>query len=400
MTISNFSLHTGETGPLIQASTPDRLRVPIYGMTPILAEGDQVLAGTRIALSNNEDRGDMHAPLAGTIKAVYHDYMHIEVTGEERTEPLVPCSESGNALRKWLRDMGINVARLNRTRTLIINGVPPEPGISIYEPLLRDYRKVLEIGLDTIQRIVEPIRIFMVVAEGNQTNAFANCTVKHVAPIYPKGLDPLVIKTVTGQEVLPGMLPKNGTILSVKELYFIGRVMESGRPVSETVMTLGTQNHLVRIGTPVGWLTKELGVKVQPGDRLVLGGAMRGMTAVNLEQGVDKQTNGLTLFRKEEGLETTDNFCLGCGECERHCPSRLMPGMISRCAEFKQFKRAERFHIHSCIECGLCGYWCTAQRPLLQYIRLAKYELALLAGAELPPDVPINERDKKGDAPC
>ena len=33
------------------------------------------------------------------------------------------------------------------------------------------------------------------------------CTVMHVAPTYPNGLDQLVIKSVTGQEVLLGAQP-------------------------------------------------------------------------------------------------------------------------------------------------------------------------------------------------
>jgi electron transport complex protein RnfC len=76
-----------------------------------------------------------------------------------------------------------------------------------------------------------------------------------------------------------------------------------------------------------------------------------------------------------------------------------MPGMISRCAEFKQFTRAEAYHIHSCIECGLCGYWCTAGRPLLHYIRLAKYELALLAGARPPAGPDAEELEAQTGGP-
>jgi electron transport complex protein RnfC len=194
----------------------------------------------------------------------------------------------------------------------------------------------------------------------------------------------MVIKTITGQEVLLGTMPKDATILSVKDLYFIGRIMETGRPLTETIMTIGNQNHLILVGTPVGFLTAEAGAMVQPSNRIVMGGVMRGLAAINLEQGADKDTSGLQLLREDESIKTTDNFCLGCGECERHCPARIMPGMISRCAEFKQFERAEDFHIHSCIECGICGYWCKAKRPLLQYIRLAKYELALLRETKTP----------------
>lgn len=398
MTTFNFSLQTGDTGPLTKAPTPDTVRVPISGMTPILASGDQVLAGTKIAVANTPDDGDVHAPISGIIKDVQPYSMRIEASGDDRTEPAQPCTDSGDALRSWFKGMGVPVHPLYRAQTLIINAVPPEPGISVYEPLLRDYRKTLELGLETVKRIVEPSKMFLVAAKGNRANAFANCTVMHVSPTYPNGLDPLVIKAVTGKEVLPGMQPQETTILSVKDLYFIGRVAETGRPLTETIMTIGEQNQLVRIGTPVGFLIAQENITPLPGDRAIMGGPLRGQAAVNLEQGVEKGTNGLSILRQDESLRVTDNFCLGCGECERHCPSRIMPGMISRCAEFKQFKRAEDFHIHSCMECGLCGYWCTAQRPLLQYIRLAKYELALLAGARAAEAPDTTAQD--GDTPC
>jgi len=397
----NFSLLCGETGPLAATSRPDRLHLSLEGTTPVLAAGDQVLAGTQVAVGNGPDKGDLHAPLSGTILELEPYSMLIETNGGDKAPPHSPCAEGGGPLRLWLKSMGVDVGALYKAPTLIVNAVPPEPGISVYEPLLRDYRKTLELGLETVQRVVEPAKMFLVAAKGNRANAFANCTVVHVPPVYPNGLDPLVYKTVLRQEVLPGSRPDTATMLSVKELYAIGRVMETGRPVTETVMTIGGQNRLVRVGTPVGFLADEAGARVRPGDRAVLGGPLRGLAAVNLEQGVDKDSYGLTLMQREACLETSDNFCLGCGACERHCPARIMPGMISRCAEFKQFKRAEAYHIHSCMECGLCGYWCTAGRPLLQYIRLAKYELALLAGALAPAGPTDGEpEDLTGETPC
>ncbi|WP_419788104.1 electron transporter RnfC [Pseudodesulfovibrio sp.] len=379
MTSFSFSLLTGETGPLEKGNRPDYLNIPVPYHTPVLNVGDQVLADTLVARADRENDGDVHSPLAGTITGITPYAINIRVEGDDRAPSGEPAPDGGNRLRQWLRGLGADVRALDRATTLIVNAVPPEPGISICEPLLRDYRKTVEIGLEAVKRIVEPTKLFLVAATGNQTSAFANCTVQHVAPVHPNGMPQMVIKAVTGQEALPGTFANDTALITVRELFLIGRVMETGRPVTETVMTIGSQNSLVRVGTPASFLVAEAGGSVQPGDRIVLGGLMCGLSARDLAQGIGKKTTGLYLIRPGEGSEPTDNACLGCGECERHCPARIMPGMISRCAEFKQFKRAEQFHIHSCIECGICGYWCTAQRPLLHYIRLAKYELALLA---------------------
>lgn len=378
MTTFSFSLLTGDTGPLVKSETPDRLHLPVATHSPLLSEGDQVLAGTKVAESRISGLGDMHAPAAGTIKSIGLGAMRIDVSGSERAPVSSPPASGGASLKEWLRSNGIDVSALYKASTLIINAVPPEPGISIFTPLLRDYRKVVELGLDTVERIVSPSKMYLVAAKGNQATAFANCTVVQVPPVYPNGIDQLVIKAVTGEETLPGAYPSDTATLSVRDLYFIGKVMETGRPMTETVMTIGGKNHLVPIGTPVGFLLSEAGATAQRGDRVITGGLMRGEAALNLDLGVSKTDTGLYLLKSGTGLKSTNNFCLGCGECERHCPARIMPGMISRCAEFKHFNRAEDFHIHSCIECGICGYWCKAERPILQYIRLAKYELALL----------------------
>ncbi|WP_196772816.1 electron transporter RnfC [Pseudodesulfovibrio alkaliphilus] len=387
MTDFSFSLLTGDTGPLAKGARPDSLRVPLEGHRPVLAEGDQVLAGTLLAKAR-DDRGDMHAPLAGIIREVSRFAMLIEVMEERRVDPQTAPMEGGDILRRWLRSMGIDVRPLRRAPVLIVNAVPPEPGISIHDPLLRDYRKTVELGLETARRVVEYARLYLMAARGNRANAFADCTVVHVPPVYPNGLPPLVAKAVTGREHLPGQHPENAAILSVSDLYFIGRVMETGRPLTQTVMTIAGQNHLVHVGTPVDFLVAEARGTVEDGDHVILGGLMRGIPALNTDQGVAKDTTGLHILRKSAAFVPVDAPCLGCGECERRCPARIMPGMISRCSEFKQFARAELFHIHSCMECGICGYWCKAKRPLLQYIRLAKYELALLRSAITPAERP------------
>jgi electron transport complex protein RnfC len=49
--------------------------------------------------------------------------------------------------------------------------------------------------------------------------------------------------------------------------------------------------------------------------------------------------------------------------------------MLSRYAEFALFEETRPRHIAACVECGLCTYVCPANRPVLQYIRLAKHKL-------------------------
>ena len=373
-----FRLDTATPGPLIKGALPDRYRLSLACHAPLVKQGDTVRQGDRVGLASTLGKGDIHAPVSGTVSSLLSDAMIIEPGAGDPLEKQSPSGLSGNELLEWLRSMGADVTGIKDSTTLVINCVPPEPGISLYDTLLRDYRRIVEKGLETVQKAATISRTTMVTAKGSTANAFANCSVIYVNPVYPNGLPPLVVKAATGKE-FPIGAPASGVChLSVLDLYLIGTIMDKGTAITETVVNMNGETLAVKIGTPVGFLLQNKGIVPERGDRVVLGGLFRGDAALNTDHGVAKDSLAVSLVRIGTYPRTEDNFCLGCGECERHCPSRIMPGLISRCAEFKEFRMAEKYFVDSCIECGLCGYWCTARRPLLQYIRLAKHELALL----------------------
>jgi electron transport complex protein RnfC len=43
---------------------------------------------------------------------------------------------------------------------------------------------------------------------------------------------------------------------------------------------------------------------------------------------------------------------------------------------------ADLYDLYSCVECGLCGFVCVSRIPILQYIKLAKHQLAREIPAE------------------
>lgn len=381
MTTFNFNLLSRDSGSIESIASPPRLRIPLTCHAPVVDAGTELRAGEKVGSALKKDGADIHTALPGKVISVQPESMLIEVTSGLAVEPRDMSGLADTEVLEALRDLGVCVRNLQNAKTIIINAVPSEPGISVFNALLKDYRKTIEFGLETAKRIIRPDRIYMAAVKGDRVNTFGGCTVTHIPPVYPNGLDPMVIRAITGQEVRLGEMAVDTVLLSILDLYRIGRAMDTGLPASDTIMTVGGRNLRVPVGTPVRFLLEETGYQPHEGDRVVLGGMLTGLSAAGIEQGIHRTCTALHVVRHDAYPPTRDNFCIGCGECARHCPARILPNMISRAAEFKLFERAEQYYINACIECGICGYHCKARRPLLQYIRFAKQEIALLKGA-------------------
>lgn len=380
MANSNFTLTAALDGPLLEAQAPACVSLPLTGYTATVQAGEKLLKGSLVARCTTPDAGDLHSPVAGTVREIHglsETALVIDAEGNQSDPGQTVAPEDLSqaqppALRSSLAQLGINTTRLPAAKTLIINAMPHEPGISIHTQLLQDHRADVARGLEAAKRLVSPSHTILAGIDVD-ASALGNCAVKHIRPLYPYSLDSLVAREVTGEEA-----PENTALVSVLELYLLGRVMETGLPCTETVVTVAGKNVLAGIGTMARDLLTARSVIPQEKDRVVFGGLMRGTAAYTLDQGIEKDTLALQVVPHDHYPPTQDTPCLNCGECVLHCPSRILPGLISRAAEFSFFDRARGYGVDACIECGLCGYYCTGRRPLLQYIRLAKKELAEL----------------------
>jgi electron transport complex protein RnfC len=81
------------------------------------------------------------------------------------------------------------------------------------------------------------------------------------------------------------------------------------------------------------------------------------------------------VMRAEAIPPWSDAPCISCGACVDVCPVNLQVHVIGRYSEFALFDRIPDLQIDACLECGLCAAACTAHRPLLQLIRLAKRQV-------------------------
>ncbi len=384
----SFTLLTGISGSLQDGPDPEVVYVPLRGhSTKTIKKRTPVAPGTLVAEHPDPDVGDVHSPMWGVVTEVTETAVVITAglapPAKEGEEPPVAASVvpvditslEGEDLKRVLKTLGVSTRPFARAATLIVNGLNPEPASGIAELILRDFRQTLEKGFSVFEELVEPSETLLAVAEGCFVSLEGGA-VKTVPATYPNSLNPLVIKALTGRESA-----REVTVVSVMELFAVGRVAETGMPLTETVLTVGDGAFRVKVGTPLAEVLAHAGVAAAPLDRVVAGGPMRGRAVPSLEVGVSKDDYALLVVPHGAFPPVTDRACINCGECTLVCPSRIMPGFVARYVEFEMYDKAREFRIDTCMDCGLCGYVCTARRPMLQLIRLGKEVLEIRTSA-------------------
>ncbi len=365
-----FQLQTSSRGSVRTLPNPPYVLLTLCRHNPIVSVGDSVALGQRIAEATTVDFPDVHASVCGIVSSIADGTLRIDTNGDRVVPPISILQREHTELKRALLRLGVDMTAVTPARILVINAVEPEPDISVYGQLLEDDPLMIAEGLRYITSLVAPEKTILVMAKG-ASGSLPGVQTKRVAPVYPAGLDPLVVKAATGKE-----MPNDVCVVSIPLLFEIGCVMKTGLPFAKTIFSVNSATYQASVGTPAEFILREIGRNVRYGDRVFEGGALRGSCMRSLDQGLQKGTYGLGVVKKHAYPAVEDAPCMSCGECVLVCPSRIDPGMLSRYAEFGLFEKAEAHHLHACMDCGLCGYVCVSRRPVVQYLRLAKAELA------------------------
>lgn len=275
--------------------------------------------------------------------------------------------------------------------TIVITGVDDDLLLGTSQYIVSSALGDIKKGIGILQDIAGVDRIVLATAgESMQGYGHIGAEVKNVGTGYPAALPQMIMKDVLGEIVPAGRTCEDMGVcfLSAEAVACIGKAYATGRiPVSK-ILTLVTKDGTQRlikttIGTPIRDILDRFNVSINEEDRIILGGPMRGAAIYSLDHPVLPDTNGIVVLDRSDAAYASDYPCINCGDCVRACPARIQVHMLVRFLEAGQFEEAaDNYDLLSCIECGICSFVCVSRIPILQYIKLAKYELDRASASE------------------
>jgi electron transport complex protein RnfC len=410
----------------VPAAIPRRAIIPLSQhigapTKPLVVIGQEVKKGEKIGETTGFVSAPVHASISGKVVAL-GSFPHslginvpsVVIESDGKDEWIAGLKEtpdynllSPDELKKLVQDAGIvgmggatfpTHVKLAPPKekpidVVILNGAECEPFLTSDHRLMLERPKEIIEGLKILMRILGVQKGYIGI-EDNKPDAIETMTKSaagspdvKVWPVkvkYPQGAEKMLIKAISGRTVPAGGLPMDvGVVVqNVGTAEAIYNAVRHGRPLIERYVTVTgrgvkePKNFLARIGTPFSQLIEEAGGLTDAAAKVIAGGPMMGMSQYTLDVPVIKGTSGITVLPKDEVSIKPYGPCIRCGKCIDACPMKLQPSYIGLYIEKGHYEDAKAYNLMDCFECGSCTFVCPANRPMVQWVKKAKKELA------------------------
>ncbi|MDR1428994.1 MAG: electron transport complex subunit RsxC [Spirochaetaceae bacterium] len=403
----------------------------------LVAVGDTVRRGQKIADASGPMTVPVHAPISGVVKKIEPRIQSnnlegpcIVIEAPDGGGPGVPdddfmppldvygCSKEDALTR--IREAGIvgmggagfpvhvklNPPPHKPIDFVIANAAECEPYLTTDEWLMSERAELFARGLAAVMHITGVSR-GIIGLEDNKAHlkpvleAAARAAlpkgelvVQLLKTKYPQGGEKFLITALTGREVPSGGLPMDvGCVVqNVGTLAAIAEAFELGKPLIERSLTITggacrtPKNIIAPIGTLIGDLPQSfIDIDYSGLKKIIFGGPMMGVAVSTALIPVQKNTSGVVLMDENELKAFDEAYCIRCGRCIRNCPCHLTPVLINESLESGDFDEALRTGLIDCIECGCCSYVCPARIKLVQRFRVGKQRYRNIQAAQPKP---------------
>lgn len=387
--------------------------------SPIVAVGDTVLRGQKIAEAGGFVSAPVFASVSGTVKAI--EPRHV-ATGDLVNSIII---ENDGEMKETDFHGVEDVASLSKEQIIekvkeagVVGmggaGFPTHVKLSPKEPdkiefiiancaecepyLTADYRRMLENPEELIGGMKIVLRLFdhakgILGVEDNKPDCIQKLKELtkdeeriEVMPLktkYPQGGERQLIYATTGRSINSKMLPADaGCIVdNVETLVAINRAVKEGKPVMDRIFTVtgdavaNPGNFEYCIGMSYAEILEEAGGFKEDPEKMISGGPMMGFAVFSLEIPTTKTSSSLLCFKKDDVSASEVTACINCGRCVSVCPEQIVPSRLAKMSQFHDSESFERWNGMECIECGSCSYICPAKRLLAQYIKTMKKQI-------------------------
>ncbi|MBT7123143.1 MAG: RnfABCDGE type electron transport complex subunit C, partial [Clostridia bacterium] len=296
-----------ENSAISACSVPDEVILPISQhigapAVPIVAAGDRVDMGQKIAEAGGFVSVPIFASVSGTVKSIEAcstlsgrpcDSIIIENDHEDRlsgdiVKPVRLAELSGQQIIDIIKEAGIvglggaafpTHVKLSpppekKIDTLIVNGAECEPYLTADHRVMLEYPEEIVRGIKAMMKALN-VKKAIIGIEANKRDAIdailkythnENIDVTVLRVKYPQGAEKQLIDSVIDRQVPSGKLPMDVgcVVVNAGTAYQVSLAIEQGLPLYERVVTVTgavnqPSNLMIRLGTPLSHVISHVG---------------------------------------------------------------------------------------------------------------------------------------------